>query len=206
MTFNLMLFALASYLLGSVPTGLILAKMFSQQDIRKTGSGNIGATNVTRVLGRTLGAFTFAGDLLKGFLPLFIGALIFQPLLPAFTFQFAICGFGFAAFTGHLFPIYLKFKGGKGVATALGMFVFIEPAAVPVVLALFTFTVFTWRYVSLGSLTAAAAMPFVLLIIAFFLHPVSLPGILLSIIAGVFIFIKHKPNIQRLLRGTESRI
>ncbi len=206
MTLFIILFCIASYLLGSVPTGVVVAKLFSDKDVRRAGSGNIGATNVTRVLGRKPGIITFAGDVLKGFLPMLIGTLIFKPLLPAFGFQFVLCAFGLASFLGHLFPLYLKFRGGKGVATAFGVFAFIEPLTVPVEIMLFAVIVYFWRYVSLGSLIAAAAMPFVLFLIAYFLHPVSLPGILLSMIVGILIFVKHKPNIQRLLNGTENRV
>lgn len=200
----IILFAVAAYLLGSVPTGLLLAKLFSDTDIRAYGSGNIGATNVTRVLGKKLGFITFVGDMLKGFLPVLVGAGIFQAYLPAWPFAFAVAVFGFAAFLGHLFPVYLRFKGGKGVATAFGVFLYLEPIAVLIVLTLFILIVALWGYVSLGSLIAAAAMPFVLLGVAFYIRPVSLPCILLSIVVGLLIFMKHKSNIKKLLNGTEN--
>lgn len=202
----ILLFTISSYLLGSIPTGLVLAKMFAGTDVRNAGSGNIGATNVTRILGKKLGLMTFVGDALKGCIPMFIGSYIFQPVLPAFKFQFIVCAFGFAAFLGHLFPLYLKFKGGKGVATALGIFIFIEPLCVPVEIILFALVTFKWRYVSVASLTAAAAMPGILLVIAWFIRPVSLSGIMLSIIIAFFIFAKHSSNIKRLLNHTENRI
>ncbi len=200
------IFVLISYLIGSIPTGFVLAKIFAGKDVRKAGSGNIGATNVTRLLGKKLGLITFAGDALKGCIPMLIGSYIFKPHLSEFNFQFVVCGFGLAAFLGHLFPIYLKFKGGKGVATALGIFIFIEPLCVPVEIALFALITFKWGYVSVASLTAAAAMPAVLLLIAWFIRPVSLPGIILSIILALLIFAKHGSNIKRLLNHTENKI
>ena len=205
MNLYLILFCIASYLLGAVPTGLVLAKLFSDTDIRKAGSGNIGTANVTRVLGKKLGAITFLGDMLKGFLPVFIGGQLFQPALPVATMRFAVCAFGFAAFLGHLFPVYLKFRGGKGVATAFGIFLCLEPIAAPIVLVIFMLIVSGWGYVSLGSLAATAAMPFVLAGLAYFVHPVSAPALLLSIVIAFFIFLKHKSNIQRLLIGSENK-
>ena len=206
MNLYLILFCIASYLLGAVPTGLVLAKLFSDTDIRKAGSGNIGTANVTRVLGKKLGAITFLGDMLKGFLPVFIGGQIFQSLLPVVTLRFAVCAFGFAAFLGHLFPVYLKFRGGKGVATAFGIFLCLEPIAIPIVTVIFILIVSGWRYVSLGSLVATSAMPFVLAGLAYFVRPVSGPALLLSIVITFFVFFKHKSNIQRLLFGTENKI
>jgi glycerol-3-phosphate acyltransferase PlsY len=206
MIFYIVLFTFASYLLGSIPTGLVLGNLFSNKDIRESGSGNIGATNATRVLGKKFGILTFAGDALKGVLPVIAGTYIFQPVLPAFKFQFVICAFGFAAFLGHLFPLYLKFRGGKGVATAFGIFLCLEPIAIMAEIVVFAVTVFLWRYVSLGSLIASAAMPFILLSIAYFVRPVSMPGILLSIVICLLIFVKHKSNIQRLLEGKENKI
>ncbi len=198
MPLYIILFAVASYLLGSVPTGVVLAKAFSSKDIRQAGSGNIGATNAVRVLGKKLGILTFLGDMLKGFLPVFIGARIFQTQPQVL---WAVCLFGFGAFLGHLFPVYLKFQGGKGVATAFGVFLYLAPAVILIALALFVLVVALWRYVSLGSLTAAAAVPVVL---AGFSFPVPLT--LLGIVIGLLIFVKHKSNIQKLFSGTENKM
>ena len=112
-----LLLIIASYFIGAIPTGVVLARAFSGKDIRQEGSGNIGATNVTRVLGKKLGALTLVGDLLKGFLPVCVGSYLVSSLN-------VVCLMGCAAFLGHLFPVYLKFKGGKGVATALGVFLY----------------------------------------------------------------------------------
>jgi glycerol-3-phosphate acyltransferase PlsY len=182
---------IASYFIGAIPSGVVLAKAFSGKDIRQEGSGNIGATNVTRVLGKKLGALTLAGDLLKGFLPVYIGSLASPNLA---------CMMGFAAFMGHLFPVYLGFKGGKGVATALGVFLYLSPKVILIDIIILVIVVGIWKYVSLGSLIAAAAMPLLILIIA-----PQKPVVLLSIAFALLIFIKHKTNIQRLLNGTENK-
>jgi glycerol-3-phosphate acyltransferase PlsY len=184
---------IASYLIGAIPSGFVLAKAFSSTDIRQEGSGNIGATNVTRVLGKKLGALTLAGDLLKGFLPVCIGSYLVSSLN-------VVCLMGMAAFLGHLFPVYLSFKGGKGVATALGVFLYFAPVVILIESAIFVGVVGIWKYVSLGSLIAAAAMPLLLFLFAF---PKQV--VLLSIAVALLIFIKHKTNIQRLLSGTENK-
>ena len=189
-----LLFTIASYLIGAIPSSIVLAKLFSREDIRGSGSGNIGATNAVRLLGKKLGALTFLGDMLKGFLPVCAGTIIFHsPVLTAL--------FGMAAFLGHLFPVYLKFKGGKGVATAFGIFLYLAPAVMLIEVVVFVLIVFLWRYVSLASLIVSTAMPFLL---AAFSCPQ--PTVLLSIIMSLLIFLKHSANIKRLLKGTENRL
>jgi acyl phosphate:glycerol-3-phosphate acyltransferase len=184
----------ASYLLGAVPTGVILAKVFAGRDIRQEGSGNIGATNVTRVLGKKVGALTLVGDLLKGFIPVWAGFHLVSSME-------VVCLMGLAAFLGHLFPVYLGFKGGKGVATALGVFLYLSPIVILIEVIIFAFAVGVWKYVSLGSIIAAASMPLLLLMIAF-----PKPVVLLSIVSAILIIIKHRSNIQRLLSGTENKV
>jgi len=188
-----LLLIIASYFIGAIPSGVVLARAFSGKDIRQEGSGNIGATNVTRVLGKKLGALTLVGDLLKGFLPVWVGSYLVSSLN-------VVCLMGCAAFLGHLFPVYLKFKGGKGVATALGVFLYLSPIVILVEIIVFVFVVGIWRYVSLGSLIAAASMPLLLVIIGS-----PKPVVLLSMAFALLIFIKHKANIQRLLNGTENK-
>ena len=188
-----LLLIITSYFFGAIPSGVVLAMAFSGKDIRQEGSGNIGATNVTRVLGKKLGALTLAGDLLKGFLPVCIGSYLVSSLN-------VVCLMGLAAFLGHLFPVYLRFKGGKGVATALGVFLYFAPLVILIEVVVFVAVVGIWKYVSLGSLIAAAAMPLLLLLFAF---PKQV--VLLSIAFALLIFIKHKANIQRLLNGTENK-
>jgi glycerol-3-phosphate acyltransferase PlsY len=196
---HIALFALGAYLLGAIPTGLVLARLFSATDIRAGGSGNIGATNVTRLLGRKFGVLTFLGDMLKGFLPVYMGSLLF-PDATGGTDYMTLNLFGLAAFLGHLFPVYLKFKGGKGVATAFGVFAWLAPAALLLVLVLFVIIVGVSRYVSLGSLSAAVVLPLLLLTYSY-----PLPIVVTGIVMGLLIFVKHKENIQRLLQGTENK-
>jgi len=191
---EIILFTIAAYLVGSIPTAIVLAKLFSREDIRNSGSGNIGATNATRILGKKFGALTLLGDMLKGFLPVCAGTLIFcAPELTAL--------FGLAAFLGHLFPIYLKFKGGKGIATAFGIFLYLAPAIILIELVIFVLVAFLWRYISLASLTASATLPLLLLFVS-----CPPPVILLSVIMAILTFIKHPANIKRLFTGTENRI
>ena len=179
MIFLYLLLIIASYFIGAIPTGVILAKAFAGRDIRQEGSGNIGATNVTRVLGKKVGALTLVGDLLKGFIPVWAGSYLLSSLE-------VVCLMGLAAFLGHLFPIYLGFKGGKGVATALGVFLFLSPIVILIEVIIFAFVVAIWKYVSLGSIIAAAAMPLLLLMLAF-----PKPVVLLSIVFAILIIIKH---------------
>jgi len=181
-----------SYLLGSIPTGLLLAKAFGV-DIRATGSGNIGATNVYRSAGRTLGVLTLAGDCLKGLIPVLAARHLGLP-------EVWVAGAGLAAFLGHVYTVFLGFKGGKGVATALGVFLGISPPAVGVALLIFVLVLLTWRYVSLGSIAAAAAMP---LLVALFERR-EVPVALTVVVAALVVY-KHKENIQRLRDGTENR-
>ena len=187
-----LLLALFAYLLGSVPTGLLLAKAFGV-DIRSTGSGNIGATNVYRTLGRSVGVLTLLGDCLKGVIPVIVTKQLDLP-------DVWIAAVGVAAFLGHVYTIFLGFKGGKGVATALGVFIAVSPRAVLIALALFVAVVWIWRYISLGSITAAGAFP----ILAFIVD--GRPAIVaMTIIISFLVIYKHKENIQRLRSGTESK-
>lgn len=197
--FFIALFALASYLLGSVPTGVVLARLLAKTDIRSMGSGNIGATNVARLLGRKLGSLTLLGDMLKGFLPVYIGSLYF-PDAAGRADYLALSLFGLAAFLGHLFPAYVKFRGGKGVATSFGVFAFLAPPPLIMVLALFVIIVAVSRYVSLGSLSAAAGLPILLIAFSY-----PLPVIIAAMGMGLLVFIRHKENIKRLMLGTERR-
>lgn len=182
-----------AYLLGSLPVGLLLSRL-KGQDPRKVGSGNIGATNVMRASGKALGILTLVGDVLKGFLPTWLAARAGEagPLVAAVAF---------AAFVGHLFPVYLAFRGGKGVATALGVFIALSPLAVLMDIAVFAVVLYAWRYVSLGSLVAAALMPVLLLLLR-----LPSPYVVLSLVMAILIFVKHSRNIRRLVAGTENRM
>jgi glycerol-3-phosphate acyltransferase PlsY len=186
--------ALFGYLLGSVPTGVLLTKCFSKVDPRKMGSKNIGATNIFRTAGKALGILTLVGDVLKGMIP--IGIAI---QLGVSDLWIAIAGL--SAFLGHIFPIFLGFKGGKGVATALGLYVMISPTAVLIEFLLFAVIVWKWRYISLGSICCATTIP---ILIAFFRSD-SQAYFILSVIIVALILYRHQSNISRLLEGTESK-
>ena len=186
--------ALFGYLLGSVPTGLLLAKFFSKIDPRKTGSGNIGATNIFRTAGKGLGILTLVGDVLKGMIPIVIASWLDLPDLWR-----AIVGL--TAFIGHIFPIFLGFKGGKGVATALGVYLIISATAVLIEVLLFVGIVWKWRFISLGSICCAITIP---ILIAFFRSD-SQAYFILSVIIAALILYRHQENIVRLLQGTENK-
>lgn len=216
---RLLQIAVASYLLGSIPFGYILVRVFRGEDVRLAGSGNIGATNVARK-SPALGVATLLLDALKGSAAVAVGIILSPPIferipssqipwrtiLPASSPDFALCAALAALFAvvGHMFPVWLKFRGGKGVATGLGAFVMIAPKAVLISAAIFIILVLAFRYVSLGSITAVAAFPN----IALALHEygnVALALVLMSF-ASVLIVVKHHANIRRLLAGTENRL
>ncbi len=187
------LLILFAYLTGSIPIGVLLARL-KGKDPRKTGSGNIGATNVMRSAGKALGIVTLIGDILKGFVPTFIAVQLGVP-------AFIIALVGLAAFSGHLFPVFLKFKGGKGVATGAGVFLAINPLVILISFIIFVIVFLIWKYVSLGSLVGTGVIPF-----SFFLFKTPTEYILLSLLIACGVFIKHKDNIKRLLAGTESKV
>jgi glycerol-3-phosphate acyltransferase PlsY len=190
--------AVGAYLLGSIPFGYLLVKVFRGQDIRDTGSGNIGATNVARSGAKGLGAATLVLDALKGTLAVWIAGLL-APSSDSAAMLTAVAAL--AAVLGHVFPVWLKFKGGKGVATALGVFVMLFPWAVLVSLGVFILTVLITRYVSLGSVLAAIAFP----IAAYLLGAKDWLALLPVCAVSLIIVVKHHENIRRLLSGTESR-
>jgi acyl phosphate:glycerol-3-phosphate acyltransferase len=195
---NLGLIALA-YLLGSIPFGLILAKAFGGRDVRKSGSGNIGATNVARVAGTAAGVSTLLLDTAKGAVAVWLAGRFSDH-----SATMLILG-GIAALLGHCFPVWLRFKGGKGVATALGLFLVLAPWAALGALAFFVLVVALWRYVSLGSVAAAAAMP---LLVYFFWAPGHAPPLVIifgTLFASALVVFKHDANLQRLVDGTESK-
>ncbi len=192
----LLITIVVSYLLGSIPFGYLLVKIFRGQDIRQSGSGNIGATNVSRT-SPTLGILTLLLDALKGFTAVAIARFAFpeHPLLLGIAALFSI--------VGHMFPLWLKFRGGKGVATGLGSFVLIAPKAILAMVALFAGIVLVFRYVSLASITAVALFPALAwLLDGYRASPRMLACMALS---SLLIVAKHHENIRRLLAGTENR-
>jgi glycerol-3-phosphate acyltransferase PlsY len=193
----LWLFPLFGYLLGSIPWGVVLTRLFGSADIRQQGSGNIGATNVSRVAGPTLGLLTFAGDLLKGAVPVYL-ALKFAGQYQGVN-DFFLSFVGLAAFFGHLYPLFMKFhNGGKGVATTAGCMVVLAPLACLAALSAFIVCLLLSRRVSAGSLAAAAVLP-----IGAWFSTHSPEITVCAAIMSVFIFIRHRDNIKRLVSGTE---
>jgi glycerol-3-phosphate acyltransferase PlsY len=181
-----------AYLLGSVPTGYLLG-YFAGVDVRKTGSGNVGATNVARVAGKWLGLLTLLGDAAKGFVPVWIA--LRMDLGAEVTGLVAL-----AAFLGHLYPVFLKFQGGKGVATALGALLALAPAAVGVLLVVFFIVAAATRIVSLASIAAAGVAPVAIWLLG---YPTPLIGAVL--LMALMIIWRHRENIQRLRAGAEPR-
>lgn len=186
------LLLIGAYLLGSVPTGLLLARSMGV-NIREAGSGNIGATNVYRTIGRKLGILTLVGDCLKGLIPVLVAKWLGLP-------EIWVAAIGLAAFLGHVYTVFLGFKGGKGVATALGVFLGTSPLPVLFAMAIFALLLYKWRYVSLASITAAASIPLLVWVIDGSPHFI----VMSFFIAGIVVA-KHHENISRLRAGTESK-
>jgi acyl phosphate:glycerol-3-phosphate acyltransferase len=190
-----------AYFLGSIPFGLLLVKLFRQgRDVRSEGSGNIGAANVARVAGPGVGLVTLLLDAGKGYLAVWLAARWSDGNVRW------IMAAAVAAVLGHLFPIWLRFRGGRGVATGVGVCLLISGKAVLAALAIWLLVVAFWRYVSLGSITAAAAMP---LLVYLFYAPGHAPPFVVSlgiIVIAILVIWKHRPNIERLLSGTENRM
>ena len=194
MNFALTGAVVAAYLVGSVPSGLLLSKLFGKQDPRDYGSGNIGATNVTRTGGRLLGAVTMLADILKGLLP--VALAIFAGLSEAWIAAIAL-----AVFLGHLFPLYLKFKGGKGVATMLGVMLPWQPVAALAGLGIWALLLRLSHYVSLASILAGLTLP----LLVWWVEG-SIACLLVSMAFASLVTLKHAANIRRLMDGTEPMI
>jgi acyl phosphate:glycerol-3-phosphate acyltransferase len=193
------LFLLAAYLVGGIPFGLLLTRWRRGIDIREHGSGNIGATNVRRIAGNALGLLTLTGDMAKGFLPVAAVPWLLAPGHPGIAAATATAAL--AAFCGHLFPIGLGFRGGKGVATAMGACLAISPMAIVGVLLAFGLGLGVSRRVSVGSLTAAAALPFC---VALTTHSPALT--IGALLIAVGIFARHRGNLERVVAGEEPRL
>ena len=190
---------LVSYVLGSIPFGILMARLFGGRDVRKAGSGNIGATNVARVAGPLAGILTLLLDAAKGWFAVWIAARTMHG--EAFAMALA----GFFAMLGHCFPLWLRFRGGKGVATAAGVFGALCPAAMLAAVILFLLVVGFWRFVSLGSIAAAAAIPLLVYLLwaPQFAPPVSVT--LVSLAIAALVVYQHRGNISRLARGEEPK-
>jgi glycerol-3-phosphate acyltransferase PlsY len=199
-----LLIVTAAYLLGSIPSGYLLVRLFRHQDIRSVGSGNIGATNVLRSGGKSLGAATFLVDLLKGASAVWLGAFLAVLLLPHTPVRNIEALAALSAVLGHMFPVWLGFRGGKGVATGFGVFLVVAPWAALAAFLVFALVLALSRYVSLASIVGAASFP----IFAWFLVTGDRPPffIAVQVAVAVLIIAKHHQNIRRLLAGAESRL
>ncbi len=195
MTITFITALILSYLVGAIPFGLLFGRIVGK-DVRKEGSGNIGATNVNRLLGKKLGILTLLCDVAKGFFPVFI-ASVYLPVGDNWALFVGLCGL--AAVVGHMFSIYIGFEGGKGVATALGVFLFFSPWSILVALVVFVAVVWFSGFVSAGSLAASGMIP--LFIWTF--GESSSTIFCATVIAGL-IWFKHSPNIGRLRKGEEK--
>lgn len=195
--------AAASYLLGSIPTGYLLVRIFLHEDIRAVGSGNIGATNVLRKGGKKLGLLTFLLDMLKGCAAVWLGGALGALLMPATPLRTAEAIAALCAIVGHVFTLWLGFKGGKGVATGFGVFLAASPWAALAAIAVFIFVLLVSRYVSLASILGALSFP----LFAHFLirGPQPVAFIAAQWLAALLIVAKHHQNIRRLFTGTENR-
>ncbi|WP_414052631.1 glycerol-3-phosphate 1-O-acyltransferase PlsY [Macrococcus animalis] len=190
MTLAMML--IAAYLIGSIPTGLIIGKLFYNIDIRQHGSGNLGATNTFRILGKNAGIFVTIFDVLKGTIPALFPMLFHQDIHPIII--------GIAAVIGHVYPIYLKFKGGKAVATSAGVILGTNPLLFLIIAVIFFTLLFVTKTVSLTSILTSIAN----FIGSLFFDDKILMGI--SFLIMIVIIVRHKSNIERILNGTESKI
>jgi glycerol-3-phosphate acyltransferase PlsY len=195
--------AVAAYLLGSIPVGYLLVRLFRHEDIRAIGSGNIGATNVLRSGGKGLGAATFLLDVIKGASAVYLGALLAAILLPNMAHRDAQALAALSAVLGHMFPVWLRFKGGKGVATGFGVFLVAAPLGALAAIAVFFLVLLITRYVSLASILGAASFP----IFAWFTVQGDRPPFFIAVqfLIPMLIIAKHHQNIRRLLTGQESR-
>lgn len=189
-----LLVIIPAYLIGAIPTGVILTRLSGAEDIRKVGSGNIGATNVYRTAGRKLGILTLVGDVLKGALPVLAISLSgrFSPEVVAMT--------AVAAFVGHCYPIYLRFQGGKGIATALGIFLVLSPLSVLIAFFVFAGLFMAFKYISLSSISAAATVPIMVVV-----QGSNPPLIAASLFMAAVMIWRHRSNIDRLIKGEEPK-
>lgn len=197
-------FLLAAYLIGSIPTAVWVGKTFYGMDVRQHGSGNAGATNTFRVLGKKPGAFVMAVDIFKGWAATSLAHfLVMAGAIDPDNLMLLKIILGVLAVIGHIFPVYVGFKGGKGVATLMGMVLAIHLEAALICLAIFIVVLLISRYVSLGSMIAAIAFPLLLLLPRF--HPDEPLLIVFGFVLSLMVVLTHKKNINRLLQGQESK-
>jgi glycerol-3-phosphate acyltransferase PlsY len=196
---------IAAYLLGSIPFGYLIVRAKQGTDVRESGSGGTGATNVSRRAGKLAGVITLLLDAAKGALAVLITRWF---LADDFGINWWVAAAAIIAVFGHCFPVWLGFRGGKGVATGVGVFLSLYPLAVACAAVIFILVVVLTRYVSLGSILATAAFPLFVWLLGVFFRPVAdiAPVITAALIAGALIILMHHANIGRLLKGTESKV
>lgn len=195
---------IAAYLLGSIPFGYLIVRAKEGADVRESGSGGTGATNVSRRAGKLAGVVTLLLDALKGALAVLVARWL---LTDDFGINWWVAAAAVLAVFGHCFPVWLGFRGGKGVATGVGVFLSLYPLAVACAALVFLLVVALTRYVSLGSILATTALPLFTWLLGVYVKPVAEPGPVMTaaVIAGAVIILMHHANIGRLLRGTESK-
>jgi glycerol-3-phosphate acyltransferase PlsY len=204
---RLVLAVIIAYLIGSIPFGYLIVLAKGGGDVRETGSGGTGATNVSRRAGKSAGAITLVLDALKGALAIFVAGIL-STGIDLLAANWILCGAAVAALLGHIFPVWLRFRGGKGVATGVGVFLMLAPLPVICAGVIFVAVVWTTKYVSLGSILAAVTTPLFVWLQSVFVNPVvdSRPLLLAAVAGALLIVFAHRGNITRLLNGTESRI
>ncbi len=199
-----LLVIIIAYLLGSIPFGYLIVRGKEGADIRETGSGGTGATNVSRRAGKAAGVFTLVLDALKGAVAVEWARVVAGPTLTA---EWIVAAAAIAVIVGHIFPVWLRFRGGKGVATGVGVFLMLAPIALLCAGVLFVAIVLFTRYVSLGSMVAAATIPLFVWLQSVFVVPVAdlRPLLTAAIVGAVLIIFAHRGNFNRLAHGTEAR-
>lgn len=198
----ILIVVLAAYLLGSIPSSVWIGKIFYGIDVREHGSGNAGTTNTIRILGYKAGIPVFIIDALKGWFAVFLTKIVFGYFPTIEMPEYMSLLAAFAVVLGHIFPVFAGFRGGKGVATLLGVGFGLIPIPALIALGIFMVVLFCFGYVSLASITAAVTLPFVTY---FFVMPNNILLLLLTIAVAIFLPITHRQNIKRLLDGTENK-
>lgn len=201
---NWLIVIFSGYLIGAIPFGYLVPRIIKGTDIRKEGSGNPGATNVARTMGYGYGAVVFALDFAKGFLPAYFAPSIFGATRTNEVEVLAIAG-GLAAILGHMFPLFLGFRGGKGVATGAGVFAAIAPLATLVAFGAWLIAVVATKFISVGSILAAVILPVSFVLIEPAAFGTKLPVLVFCAVAGALVVFRHRSNIARLIRGQESK-
>lgn len=198
---------LAAYLIGSIPFGYLIVRLRGRGDVRQTGSGGTGATNVSRRAGKAAGILTLVLDAAKGALAVFVARMILGGGEASVNAKWWVAAAAIAAIAGHIFPVWLRFRGGKGVATAVGVFFMVAPFALLCAGLVFVIVVALTRYVSLASLAAAVLIPFFLWLQKWFVQPAAdiRPALTAAVVGALLIIFAHRGNIRRLTNGTESK-